>query len=327
MLGRGMRGFDVWSKLARHNLSWSLSCTALASRQLCLGGSGRSVHSIPTVELASFIPKRIGDIKDYTSKPITFILHGMLGSSYNWRSLLVREDFLPGRYVCALDLRNHGRSQHASSMLYDEMCEDVLGFANGLGAEKLSLIGHSMGGKVAMNMALKYPDKLASLVVVDIAPVEYSSSSMHLSILDAMANLDLNSITSVAQARDLLSKEIPDQETREFILTNLTQVQETKKFKWKVNVQSIREGVKNGELKKFNVDSNLTYDGPTLFVRGGRSKYVQDVHFDTIRRFFPNSRVETVENAGHWIHHESPEELNRILNDWFQEIAPQEKTT
>ncbi|EKX55465.1 hypothetical protein GUITHDRAFT_99242 [Guillardia theta CCMP2712] len=212
-------------------------------------------------------------------------------------------------------------------MLYDEMCEDVLGFANGLGAEKLSLIGHSMGGKVAMNMALKYPDKLASLVVVDIAPVEYSSSSMHLSILDAMANLDLNSITSVAQARDLLSKEIPDQETREFILTNLTQVQETKKFKWKVNVQSIREGVKNGELKKFNVDSNLTYDGPTLFVRGGRSKYVQDVHFDTIRRFFPNSRVETVENAGHWIHHESPEELNRILNDWFQEIAPQEKTT
>eukprot|EP00960_Hanusia_phi_P075731 768460-Hanusia_phi.AAC.3 len=374
MLGRNIYGIGVWSKSIQRHLLEGLYSRHLPSNQPCAGQSRRYVHTSSAVELASFIPKRIGDIKEYTSKPITFILHGMLGrqlrfiscqifgfnfycrSSYNWRSFLVREDFLPGRYICALDLRNHGRSQHASSMRYDEMGEDVFGFASGLGAEKLSLIGHSMGGKVAMNMALKHPDKLSSLVVVDIAPVDYSSSSMHLSILDAMAvgpgsrdegihidQLDPGSRNEAVQVEG---------ERGSHPVSGLLRECEAPHF-----LASCSDGVMNGELKKFNIVilcfgflvliSLLTGSKPVLqwtnaVCERGEIKLcagvmtrksaqmilteLQDIHFERIRSFFPNSRVETVENAGHWIHHEAPEELNKILNNWFEEIAPQEGT-
>lgn len=312
--GASMRGWAwVSYTMKRRKSSGLVNCTRFISTP--------SSHT--TVELSSRVPHRLKDKSpDPAGKPPVVILHGMLGSANNWRSVLSRPDFFSGPedYVCAIDLRNHGQSQHAPTMSYEEMCDDVEEFARRMGVRSAHLIGHSMGGKVAMTLALKYPDRVASLCVVDIAPVTYSGTAMHLAIMETMMNLDFEKVTDLPNARKFLKDNIPCAMTREFIMTNLVQYKTEgglQRMRWKVNIEALKNGVVQGDLARFPGAESSIYDGPTLFVRGGKSQYITDKHYASIAEIFPNSNVQTIEGAGHWVHHEKQDEFVRVLNGWY----------
>ena len=174
---------SAWQHRAMQGMCglWRRGCASAFRAAARSPAALRRRFSVASVPLGSLVPPRLKDAApSEQGLPCTIILHGLLGSATNWRSILWREDMLPGRYVCALDLRNHGRSSHAASMTYPEMAADVIRFVDEqLGVREISVIGHSMGGKVAMELALAYPDRVANLVVVDISPVAYSSTLMH----------------------------------------------------------------------------------------------------------------------------------------------------
>lgn len=204
-------------------------CTTFSSKWT--GGYGRR-----RIALSALIPPQLKNSVPCDDKlPLTIILHGLLGSANNWRSLLAREDMLAGRFVCALDLRNHGKSEHSDSMTYKEMACDVIEFVDKEHRVRdISVVGHSMGGKVAMHLALAFPERISNLVVVDIAPVSYSGTLMHSAIIEGMSSMDLKSIKNLTQARAALEGIIPNLETREFVLTNLIQHPVSKEYMWKV---------------------------------------------------------------------------------------------
>ena len=240
----------------------------------------------------------------YTSQgaadgPPVVILHGLLGSSSNWRSIARR---LAERHtVYSLDLRNHGDSPHAESMSYAQMADDVRAFLDDRGIERAILIGHSMGGKTAMRLALTQPERVERLVVVDIAPTR--SEHDHLPVLDVMAGLDVARIERRADAERLLEPHIADAGLRMFVLQNL--VSGAQGLRWRVNLDAIIDAMP--ELLEFPVDGETRpFTGDTLFVRGARSDYIRAQDEAAIEALFPNAEIVTVADAGHWVHAEQP---------------------
>ena len=275
--------------------------------------AGRREH--PTVELSAFVPNRLKQLSP-EGLPLVVVLHGLLGNSNNWRSMLTRADCCPGMYTVSVDLRNHGKSGWAQTNTFAEMSDDVIDFAEGFGVREACLVGHSLGGKVAMHLALQYPEKVRSLVVVDIAPVDYAGSMMHESILQGMASLDLGAISSTADAREKLMPFVEDAAVREFVLTNLTLDSSSKKYSWKVNLDALVASIRDGSLSSFPVSPGARYDGPCLFIRGARSGYMKDEYTARILELFPQAEFETMD-TGHWPHAEVPSDFLAVLNDWF----------
>ncbi len=227
------------------------------------------------------------------------ILHGLLGSSSNWRSIARR--LAEGHRVFCVDLPNHGDSPHVEDMSYPAMAGDVRAFLDAHGIASATVIGHSMGGKTAMRLALESPDRVDRLVVVDIAPTV--SNHDHLPVLDAMAGMDLSRVTRRADAERMLEASIPDAGMRMFLLQNLAS--SARGFAWRINLDAIRSSLP--ALLDFPVDPDVRpFDGATLFMRGALSDYVLDADQVVIRRLFPNARVVTIEDAGHWVHAEQP---------------------
>lgn len=227
------------------------------------------------------------------------ILHGLLGSSSNWRSIARR--LADSHRVYVVDLRNHGDSPHAATMSYPEMADDVLTFLDDRAIERAVLIGHSMGGKTAMRLALTAPERIERLVVVDIAPTR--SEHDHLPVLSAMSALDLGRIERRADADRLLAAHIPDSEMRMFVLQNLTSGAQG--FAWRINLPAIADAIP--ALLDFPVDADTRpFTGDTLFVRGARSDYVGARDEAAIKRLFPNAEIVTIADAGHWVHAEQP---------------------
>lgn len=232
------------------------------------------------------------------------ILHGLFGFSDNWQTLAkaLSEDHL----VITPDLRNHGRSPHAPTHSYPEMAEDLRVFLDSHGIYATSLIGHSMGGKVAMQFALEHPDRVERLVVVDIAPG--AAESNHKGIFEALLSLNINELKTREEADAILQQRIPEASIRQFLLKNLTRHPDGS-FAWKMNLPvlwahyaDILAPVEGGP-----------FDKPTLFVRGSRSQYIQGSDLPLIRSLFPQARVETIEGAGHWVHADKPQELLALL--------------
>ena len=177
------------------------------------------------------------------------------------------------------------------------------------GAREISVIGHSMGGKVAMELALCHPERVANLVVVDISPVPYSGTLMHTAIIDKMAGMDLGALKSAGEAREAMKAVIPDAVTREFVLTNLVSDPQSKGYKWKVNIEALRSGLLSGALAGFDrAEDCKPFHGPCLWLKGGNSAYVQpDAHSPHMRELFPSFDLHTLANCGHWPHAENPE--------------------
>lgn len=240
-------------------------------------------------------------------KPLV-ILHGLFGSADNWFSIARELDKEFTMYL--VDQRNHGDSPHDDEWNYDVMVEDLKELLDEEGLDKAYLMGHSMGGKTVMNFALKYPERVEKLIVADIAPRYYPVH--HESILEGLNSLDLKSINSRKEADDALAKYISEPGIRQFLLKSLGR--DADGFAWKINLPIITKNIENvGEA----LPEGESFDGPTLFLAGANSNYVQQKDLPEILEFFPNYELEFVQNAGHWLHAEQPhavvEEIRRFL--------------
>lgn len=239
--------------------------------------------------------------------PPVALLHGLLGQARNFGAIQRR---LARRHrVIALDLRNHGASPHAPGMAYPVMAADVAATLAGLEARSCAVVGHSMGGKVAMALALTQPDAVSRLLVADIAPVP--NPPRFGPMIAAMRALKLHEGMTRAEADAALQGAVPDAGMRAFVLQNL-------KFggkpEWKPDLAAIADGLP--DILDWP-DFATTFSGPTLFLGGARSDYLLPEHRPAIRALFPRARMATLKDAGHWLHADNPEGFIGVLESFL----------
>jgi esterase len=243
--------------------------------------------------------------------PPLAILHGLFGSGRNWAAVAQR--LAAHRRVVLLDLRNHGASPWAEAMDYGAMAEDVRATLDALGHRRYALLGHSMGGKIAMVAALQFGAEIARLVVVDIAPVAYMRR--HLAYVQAMRALDLTGVTRRSTADAQLAAAVSDPAERAFLLQNL--VFDDDKARWRLNLAAIERAMP--DLTGFpDFAPGIVYNGSTLFVAGSRSDFVRPEHEVEITRRFPQARIARIANAGHWLHAEAPQAFLDIIMPFLE---------
>lgn len=248
------------------------------------------------------------NFKIYGSGDPIIILHGFMGSLDNWQTFAkqLAEDYM----VITVDQRNHGKSPHDDDFSYDLMAEDLKELMEAEWIHKAVIMGHSMGGKVAMKFTMLYPEMVEKLIVVDIAPKLYPRG--HNDVLEAMNAVPIDRLTDRNEAESILAETIDDQGVRLFLLKNLKRQDEG--YKWKVNLPIVTEKY-DAILARIKGDS---FDGPTLFIRGGNSKYVLDEDMDYIKVLFPEAELKTVDGAGHWIHAEQPRVLLEMVKAFLE---------
>ena len=236
------------------------------------------------------------------------ILHGLFGSLDNWLTIAKKlgENF----EVFIVDARNHGKSPHSSEFNYQIMADDLYEFLIQNNVVDPIILGHSMGGKTAMQFAMNYPSNFSKLIVVDIAPKPYPVH--HTAILDGLLSLDLEVISSRKEADKELGKYIDDLSTTQFLLKNLYWL-EKEKLAWRFNLPVINNTI---EVIGQGLENITVFDKPTLFIRGEKSNYITFDDFDAIIKIFPNAAIKTM-NTGHWIHAENPIEFLQVLTSFL----------
>lgn len=234
------------------------------------------------------------------------LLHGLFGSSANWRG--IARSLAPDWRIVIPDLRNHGRSFHAPDVSYPALAGDVRAVLDELGLERAVLVGHSMGGKTAMWLALMAPDRVERLVAVDTAPVAHASAAPD--ILRALAAIDLATLPDRATADAALAGAVVDARVRDYLLQNLVRHDGT--WRWRINLPALLAGI--GAITGWpQPPADARYLGPTLFLHGGESRYVQPAHEPVIRALFPYARFRSVPGAGHWVYADRPAEFLAAL--------------
>ncbi|MFT4662605.1 MAG: esterase [Patiriisocius sp.] len=247
--------------------------------------------------------------KKYGEGEPLFIIHGVFGMLDNWQSLGKQwsDDF----EIYLIDARNHGRSDHSETMTFEEMADDLKELLDHLGLEKMNLLGHSMGGKIAMKFAMLYPQLIEKLMVIDIGPKSYPMH--HQGILKGLELLNFENYNSRKEVDSDLSKYVTDPGVRQFLLKNLYW-KEKGKLALRMNLPVISENM-------INIIDTVGYDSidsPTLFVRGLLSDYIVDEDIDSIHIQFTDSEIVDVPNAGHWIHAQQPLMLHQIILDFLK---------
>ena len=235
------------------------------------------------------------------------ILHGILGMLDNWQHFakLLAKDF----HVIIADLRNHGRSPHSSVFDYQVMQDDILELLKELGIEKTSIIGHSMGGKLAMHLALNNPEIVNELIVLDIAVKKYNTG--HEYIFDIFSSINLQDFTTRKDIEKTLALSIHNYAIRQLLLKNIKRDKLTSSFAWKFNL----EAIKNNYSKIIDaITHDKAYAANCLFVRGGDSDYITDEDVKDIKVLFPKATIETIAGAGHWIHADKEELLYSLIS-------------
>ena len=248
------------------------------------------------------------------SGPPLIILHGLLGANGNWHTLS-RSAFQKIARVYAVDQRNHGRSPHADRIDYPTLADDLRTFIDRHALAPAHLLGHSMGGKTAMQAALSYPDQVDRLIVVDMAPRAYPPE--HKPLLEALARIDPTTYESRDAIDDALAEDVPSWRIRQFLLKNLDYDGET--YTWKMNLSALRAHYDDLTAE---IPATGTFDGPTLFIRGSDSEYVTDADRDDIHERFPAAELVTIDGAGHWVHADAPEEFAEVVTDFLAETTP-----
>lgn len=244
---------------------------------------------------------RLNFIEIGSGQPMV-ILHGLFGSLDNWMTIARR--FAKNHQVFLVDQRNHGKSGHIDEHTYEAMSEDLLSFFEEHDLTNVLLVGHSMGGKTAMQFAIDHSEKLDRLVVVDIGPQGYEVH--HDLIIRSMQSLDLDKITSRKEAEEDLATMIEQNDTRQFLLKNLHRTKAdsgTTKYAWRFNLEVIAD-----EIEEVGLPIQGSSDIPVLFIRGSRSNYLGEDQLGEIREQFPNAYLISL-NAGHWVHAENPDGL------------------
>jgi len=230
------------------------------------------------------------------------ILHGFLGMGDNWKTL--GNKFAENNYqVHLIDQRNHGRSFHDDKFNYEVLVEDLKQYCDHHQLNNVVLLGHSMGGKTAMLFATTYPEMVSKLIVADISPRFYPIH--HDQILEGLSSLDFDALKSRTEADKVLSHYVSDFGTRQFLLKNLYWV-EKGKLGFRMNLEVLKNNI--AEVGEALPISN-TFSGDTLFLRGDKSEYIALNDTALIKMQFPNSTIETIENAGHWLHAENPDDF------------------
>jgi len=233
------------------------------------------------------------------SGDVLAVLHGLLGSGENWNG--PAKKLSRSFNVVTLDLRNHGRSFHAAKMDYPTMAEDVYETLSSLRPGPWRVLGHSMGGKVAMKLALSRPESVEKLIVLDIAPFRYKP--IYGNLFAHLQQIDPSTIRSRGDADIKLQPYVRDRRVRHFLLKNLVRNPDGS-YSWRVNIDALKENYRNIWA---GIEDERRYDGPTLFIEGERSEAGISGRFDEIRQWFPNAVLERIPKAGHWVHSENPE--------------------
>lgn len=249
-----------------------------------------------------------------TGGPAIVILHGLFGMSDNWMSFARRleKDF----HLYLLDLRNHGRSPHSAEMNYDVMAGDVADFIRGTIGSSCSVVGHSMGGKVAMKLAMEQGGLIQSLVSVDIAPKKYYTTQFR-DFLRVMMGMDLSRLTGRGQADRILEEALGlPPATRQFLLKNIYR-DEHNRFQWRANLMALYD---NLELLLDGLRGGGQYDGPVLFTRGTESPYIKEEDLPLMRSFFPSAHIVDIPGANHWVHASAPAALEKALREFWNNV-------
>jgi len=240
---------------------------------------------------------------------VIVILHGLFGMLDNWNTLAKR---LSGKcQVYIVDQRNHGKSFHADEMSYDLMTEDLVNFLDVHDLTQVNLVGHSMGGKVAMNFALKYPEYLERLVVVDIAPVDYVPA--HEAIFSALESVDFSENPTRKDIANKMKAYISQPAIIQFLMKNLRRNKD-RKLQWKMNWPVIRQNYE--AIIQWDVDA-WQFDGEVLFIKGEKSNYIKEEDDVAISSYFPKAKILTIAQAGHWVHAEQPAAFLEALEQFF----------
>lgn len=239
------------------------------------------------------------------------ILHGLFGSLDNWMTLA--KEWSLNHEVWLIDQRNHGQSPHSNSFSYTLMADDLNEFIDEHQIQDPIILGHSMGGKTAMEFAVNHSEKLNKLIVVDIAPVQYQVH--HYQIIDALESVDLGIVNSRKEVDLILSNSIKEIGVRQFLLKNLYWI-EKEKLAWRFNLPVIKEMIV--PISEWDISQD-SFSGKSLFIKGEKSEYILPEYFPLIASKFPSYKVEVIENAGHWVHAEKKNEFKMAVDQFLAE--------
>ncbi len=248
------------------------------------------------------------------------ILHGLYGASDNWYSIARK---LESRFTVYIpDLRNHGHSPHTTTHTYQDMVDDLLLFFHDHHINQATVLGHSMGGKVAMMFAAEYPELITGLIVADIAPKSYNKADVpykavmeHELILSLMEELNLVAVASRKEIDHFLSEKLHNSTLRQFLIKNIHRNKDDY-FEWKINVPVLKHaltGITSGVSSTWFEDRCPILGYPVTFIRGLNSEYISDNDIPMIREIYPESRVIDIQDAGHWLHAEQPEKFIQAI--------------
>jgi esterase len=231
------------------------------------------------------------------------ILHGLLGSLDNWQTIAKR---LSDKFqVFILDQRNHGKSPHSDEFSYEILSNDLFDFLQQHQISKAHIIGHSMGGKTAMQFALDHSERVDKLVVVDIAPVTYDDENNP--VFKALFGADVKHAASREEIEMVLQKSLKDEATVQFLMKGLQRaVNGQSAFQWRFNVESLYE---NFSLISSAINSSKVFSGEVLFIKGGESPYINPDNYSAIEKLFPKHQITEIKGAGHWVHADKPAEF------------------
>jgi len=246
-----------------------------------------------------------------SGKPLV-ILHGLFGISDNWVSFGKKIAQL-GYEVYIPDQRNHGQSPHSPSFNYLALVDDLFEFIDEHELDDAVLLGHSMGGKVAMRFALENPDFVSKLIVVDISMRAYEARHHHKNIIKAMKSVDFTSLHSRKEVEDVLAESINDSKIRLFVMKNLHRINQNG-FEWRLYLDGILD---NLDFMFDGIESENVFKKPSLFIRGGASDYILDGDISDIDRAFPNNKLYTIPGATHWVHAEAPDLFYKYVSGFL----------
>ena len=252
--------------------------------------------------------KKIGE-----SGSTIIILHGLLGSLDNWQT--IAKQIAENHQVYIIDQRNHGSSPHTDDMSYELLAQDIADFCLQHNIHKTSVIGHSMGGKTAMFLALNFPTLIDELIIVDIAPTFYDGG--HEAILLAMSEAPLLTTNNRNDINDFLAQSIPEFGVRQFIMKNLTR-NSSGNFEWKCNFEALVSNYK--KLMEFP-KTDKVFLGTTYFIKGENSNYINQDNFEACDKYFPNHKIIEIQNAGHWVHADNSKDFLEALRNIIDKPA------
>lgn len=239
--------------------------------------------------------------REYGNGAPVIMIHGLLGMSDNF--IPVAKKLAEQYKVILPDLRNHGNSPHSEDFDLNVLTEDIVRLFHKLNFNSAVIIGHSLGGRVAISAALKYPDLFSRLIVEDMAPRKYSGNKSINNLLQAMNRLDLKSKKSINEIDESLKQLIPDVRNRQLVLKNISRIGEGV-YGWKLNLKVITAKVESLMTPVFE---KVEFSKPAMFIKGGRSNLIRPEDYEIINKFFPAATIEIIPNAGHWVHADEPQ--------------------